>query len=108
MLEQSLLLIGCSNTVNQDTFGTLPVIVQYLCDLLDAMPHHWSPSTSHPTLPREAENFHSGGKYPKVCASAHILSLLATSLINNFGLIFICVKNMNVFTCDEEISKLVV
>ena len=65
MLEQPLLFTGCSNTVNQDTFGTLPLTVQYLCDLLDAMPHQWSPSTSHPILPREAEDFYSGGKYPK-------------------------------------------
>ena len=38
------------NTVSQGTFRTLPLTVQYLCDFEDAMPHHLSPSTSHPTL----------------------------------------------------------
>ena len=41
-------------------------------------------------------------------ASTHILSLLATSLINNSRLIFICVINTNLFNCGEEISKLTV
>ena len=74
MLEQ--LFTGCSsiqffnspsflNTVSQDTFGTQPLTVQYLCDLRDAMPRHCSPNTSHPTLPREAKDFPMGGKYPK-------------------------------------------
>ena len=84
MLEQSLLFTGFSsiqflnsplflNIVSQNTFGTLPLTVQYLCDLQDVMPLHWSP-----------------------CTSAHILSLLATSLIHNSGLILICVKTMNI------------
>ena len=47
-----------------DTFGTLPLIVQYLCDLKEAMIHHWSPITFNPTLPKEAEDFSCGGKYP--------------------------------------------
>ena len=42
------------------------------------------------------------------CASAHILSLLAISLIKNSGLIFVCVKTINVITCAEEIRKLAV
>ena len=50
--------------VSQDTFGTLSLTVQYLCDLRDAMPGHWSPITSHPTLPREAKDFPRGSKYP--------------------------------------------
>ena len=37
----------------------------------------------------------------------HILSLLATSLIKNSGMIFICVKIMNDFI-SEEIDKLAV
>ena len=41
------------NTVSQDTFGTLSLPVQYLCDLREAMLRHWSPSSSHPTLPME-------------------------------------------------------
>ena len=50
---------------SQDTFDTLPLNVQYVCDLPDAMHRHWSPSTSHPTLPWEPENFPQDGKYPK-------------------------------------------
>ena len=53
------------NTVIQDTFGILPLTLQYLCDLQDAMPLHLSSSTSHPTFPREAEGFLRGGNYPK-------------------------------------------
>ena len=92
------------NTVKQKTFGAQLLTVQYLCELRNAMPRHWSPGTSHPTFPREAEYFPRGGKYP----SAHILSLFGISLINNSRLIFICVKIINVFTCSEEISKLAV
>ena len=29
------------------------------------MLHNWSPSTSHPTLPREAEDFPRDGKHAK-------------------------------------------
>ena len=76
MLEQPLLFTGCSstqffnsppfpNTVSKDSFGTLLLTVQYLYDLRDAMPHHWLPSTYHPTLSREAEDFPRGDKYPK-------------------------------------------
>ena len=90
------------NTVKQNTFGAQLLTVQYLCELRNAMPRHWSPGTSHPTFPREAEDFPRGGKYP----SAHILSLFGISLINNSRLIFICI--INVFTCSEEISKLAV
>ena len=64
---------GCSiinspsflNTGSQDSFATLPLTVQYLCDLRDAMSRQWSPSTSQPTLPKEAEDFPRGVKYPK-------------------------------------------
>ena len=38
------------NTASQTTFGYLLLTVQHLCDLQDAMPRHWSPSASHPTL----------------------------------------------------------
>ena len=41
-------------------------------------------------------------------ASADILNLLAISLINNSGLIFIYVKIMNLLTCGEDIGKLAV
>ena len=36
-----------------------PVLLQ------DATLGHWLPSDSHPSLPREAEDFPKGGKYPK-------------------------------------------
>ena len=35
-----------SHTVSQATFGYLLLTVQHLCDLRDAMPHHWSPTAS--------------------------------------------------------------
>ena len=38
------------NTVSKATFGYLPLTVQHLCELQDAMPCHWSSSASHPTL----------------------------------------------------------
>ena len=38
------------NIVSQDTFGTLPLTVQYFLVLWDPIKLHWSPSTSHPTL----------------------------------------------------------
>ena len=98
MPEQSLLFTGCSsiqffnsppfpNTVTQDTFGTLPLTVQYLCDLKDAMPHHCSLSTSNPTVPREVEDFPRDCKYPKDVSLPTFL--FATSLINNYGFIFV-------------------
>ena len=53
------------NTVSKAILSSLHFTVQYLCDLRYTMPCHWSPSTSHPTLPREAGDFPSSGKYPK-------------------------------------------
>ena len=64
------------NTVSQDTFRTLPLTVQYLCDLRDTMPRHWSSSTSHPTLSREADDFPVGGKYPKDALLSTFLAYL--------------------------------
>ena len=118
MLEQPLLFTGCSSiqlfksppfssTVSQNTFCTLLLTVQYLSDLQDAMPGHWSPSTSHPTIPRETEDFLGVASILRMWLCSHS-SLFATSLMNNSGLIFKCVKIMNVFTCGEEISKLAV
>ena len=50
-----ILFTGClsiflnhPNTVPQATYGYLPLIVQYLCDLRGTMPRHSSPGTSHP------------------------------------------------------------
>ena len=73
MLEQPLLFTGCSsiqffnsppflNTVSQNTFGTLPLTVQYLCDLRDGIPrdgHHVL--LIQPFLAKE--DFPSGDKY---------------------------------------------
>ena len=62
MLEQPLLFLLAvqafsllihptfPNTVSQNTYCTLSLTVQYLCDLQDTMSRHWSPSTSHLTL----------------------------------------------------------
>ena len=64
----SFLVHPLSQTVSQDTYpslDTLSLTVQNLCDLQDAMLRHWSLSTYHPTLPRKAEIFPNGGKYPK-------------------------------------------
>ena len=75
--------------------------MQGLCesrDVCHAIGHHGLPTQP---LPRRAEDFPRGGYYPEDAS-------LATSLINNFGLIFKYVKIMNVFTCGEEISKLAV
>ena len=58
MLEQHLGFTDCPsiqvfnsppspNTVSEVAQGSLPVTVQQLYDLQDAMPLHWSPSASH-------------------------------------------------------------
>ena len=76
MLKQLLLFTGCSriqfvnsppftNTVSQDTFGTLKLTVQYSCDFWDTMPLHRSPSTSDSTLIQGSKDFSRGDKYPK-------------------------------------------
>ena len=54
-----------SRTVSWFTFGTLPLNMQYLCDKQGAISWHWSPSTSHPNLYREEENFPRGLNYLK-------------------------------------------
>ena len=76
MPEQlSFLFTGCSsvqflnsppypNTVSQETFGTLPFTVQYLCALY-AMPFHWFQVLPTQPLPTETEDFSRGGKYSK-------------------------------------------
>ena len=50
-------------TVCLSNLGTLLLTVQPLCDLLDTMPGDSSLSASHPTLPREAQDFLRGSKY---------------------------------------------
>ena len=47
---QFLIHLSFPNLVSYGTFGYLPLTAQYLCHLREAMPHHWSPATSHPTL----------------------------------------------------------
>ena len=49
------LLVACASrflihpkTVSQAMQGYLPLTVQYLCDLWDTMPCHWSPGASQP------------------------------------------------------------
>ena len=77
MLEQPLLFTGCSSIqfFNSPPFPkhrqlghTLyltPQCVQPLYNFWDAIPGDWSPSGSHPTLPREADDFPRSGKDPK-------------------------------------------
>ena len=60
-----LIHLSFPNTVSRDIFGTLPLTVQYSCDLRKAMPRHWSPSTCHSTFSREAKDFPRGGRYHK-------------------------------------------
>ena len=52
------------DTVSQNTFATLPLTVQYLFELQDIMPCHWSLITTHEALLMEAEDFPTGGKCP--------------------------------------------
>ena len=81
-------------------------------DLQDTMSCQRSLLSSLTTFVTYGTPCHARGHHSSIygygCASAYIFSLLATSLINNSGLIFICVKIMNIFTCGEEISKLAV
>ena len=94
-------------TMSYATIRILHLNVQPLYHFWDTIPGHWSPSVFYPTLPSEAEDFPRGGKYRYAYryTSAHIPSLLPTSLINNCVLL-ICIKIMIVFTCGEEISIL--
>ena len=55
-------------------------------------------------LSREAEDFPSGGNH-KACVSAHIPNLIATSLINNFRLAFICAKTREVLLVVKILVK---
>ena len=64
------------NAVSQDTFGTLPLTVQYFCDLQCTMPHHWSSRASHSTIPREAEDLLRGNKYPTDVSLSTFLACL--------------------------------
>ena len=104
MLQQPLLFIGCSSIqffnsqpfsqkYQSDTFGTLPLTVQHLCDL---------PALGKRRISLGVENF----LVSQGCASAHILSLLGTSLIKNSKSISNYVKIINLFTNGEGIKKL--
>ena len=57
------------NAISQDTFGTLPLTVPYLCDLWNVMPCHWSNNTSHSTLPRKVEDFLGVVSILRMCLS---------------------------------------
>ena len=73
MLEQPLLFTSCSSIqfFNSPRFPKdsqlchLHLNVQPLYHFWDAIPGHWSPSGSHPTLPKEVEDFPRGGNYPR-------------------------------------------
>ena len=100
MLEQPLLFNGCSSI---QFFNSFFVTYETPCCARGHYSHllHFPPNPSYGN-----RGFPWLWQMSSGCASAHILSLLATSLINNSGLIFICVKIMDVFTCGEKISKL--
>ena len=68
MHEQPLPFTGCLgiqffdstpflNTFSYATFGFLPLTVQHQCDLRDAIPRHWLPDASHPTLTQGSGGF---------------------------------------------------
>ena len=48
MSEQPSVTLLILNKVSYLTFGYLPLTVQYLRDLRDTMPRHWSLSASDP------------------------------------------------------------
>ena len=88
------------------TFLKKPTGPKFLISYLwDAMLLHWSPSTSHPTFTQGSRRFPQGWQVSQGCASAHMLRLLATNLIDNSGLIFKYVKIINVFACGKEFMK---
>ena len=78
-LTNPYVFIGCSSiqffnsrlfckTVNQFTFNTLPLTVQHLGNLWNTMPLHYMlchQLRPTPLLPRQAEVFPGGEKYPK-------------------------------------------
>ena len=51
-------------------------MISVICLALLPMPCHWSPSASHPIIPREAEDFPRGGKYPKDMSLSTFLAYL--------------------------------
>ena len=57
------------------------------------------------SLPRVTEDIYRGGKYCKH-VSDHIVSLLATNLINISGFAFKKIKTINGFTFDEHLVSL--
>ena len=77
MLEQPLLFTGCSSIqfFNSPPFPEhsqlgytwypIHLAVKLLCYLRIAMPRHWSPSASNPTLTRGAEDLPGDSKYHK-------------------------------------------
>ena len=64
------------STVSYTTLGTPYLTEQPLSDLQHTMPHHWSPSASHPTCLSDAEDFPRGGKYSKHMSQPRFLAYL--------------------------------
>ena len=58
------MLLILNKTVSQAAFGCLLLIVQHLCDLLDTMPRHWSPGTSHAPFTAHATDLREGFYLP--------------------------------------------
>ena len=54
------MLLILNKTVSQAAFGCLLLIVQHLCELLDTMPRHWSPGTSHAPFTAHATDLREG------------------------------------------------
>ena len=114
MLEQPLFFTSCSRFLIQPllTRSVRPHLVLFLSLCSTCVTYGTlCGSIGHQVictnlLPRKAEDFASGGKYPNEGASAHIFKLFATSLIDNSGMVFKHVKIMNVFTCNKEFIKL--
>ena len=48
------------NTISQTTFGYLPLSLQHLCGLQDAIPFHWSSCAFHSTLAQGSRGFSQG------------------------------------------------
>ena len=83
MFVQPLVFTGCStiqffnspptspNTVCEAAGRSLPLTVQLLCDLRDAMSFHWSLSASHPN--------HCPGKQRVFLGMANILTMCLCS-----------------------------
>ena len=112
MLEQPLDFTGCSSIqffsllLSLTQLVRLPGVTYHLlCStcmtygkLCHAIGHQVLPTQP---LPKEAEDFPRGNKYPKY---AYTVRLLATGLINNSELLFKYVKIMNVLLVVKSLD----